>query len=150
MAKYGAELTKATTSTTVGVGSLEAPASGMRRIALQHMLFGSEAAPAENAFKLRVRRTTTANTGSAVVPRALDAADPVAVSLPKENLTVEGSLSDITGPAVPTHQKATFQWWAMPGSEIIVPATALAGLIFQTPTAGGTPAATWYLIFEER
>jgi len=44
MAKYSSKLAKATTSTTVGVASIEAPGSSMRRIKLYDVMFGSESA----------------------------------------------------------------------------------------------------------
>jgi hypothetical protein len=150
MGRYGVELNKGTTSTTIGVGSIAAPGSGMRRVKLYDLIFGSEAAPADNVFKVLVKRTTTANTGTSVTPRPLDPADAAAVTLALENLSAEGTSSDEVTPAFPLNQRATFRWVAAPGSEIVVPATANNGLVVSTPVAAGTPAATCGLMFEEQ
>ena len=149
MAKYGAELNKGTSSTTIGVGSLEAPGSGMRRFKLYDMIMGSEATPADNVILFRVKRSSTASTGSAVTPRPLDPADAAAVTLPKENLSAEGTSSEVLL-TFPLNQRATFRWVAAPGSEVVVPATANAGVIIETPTAVGTPAVTVGTLFDEQ
>ena len=151
MARWGFEANKGTTSTTVGVASLEQPATGMPRIKLYDLIFGSEATPADNVFLVEVNRSTAAATGTAVVPNALDPADSLAaVTLPKENLTVQGTN---TAGAVPLsfalNQRATFRWVAAPGGEIVVAATANAGLHFNTPTAVGTVAASLSANYEE-
>lgn len=149
MAKYQAELNKGTTSTTVGVGSLEAPGSGMRRIKVYDLILGSEATPADNVFLFRAKRSSTASTGTAVTPSPLDAADAAAVSLPKENLTAEGT-AGVVLLSCPLNQRATMRWVAAPGSELVIAATANAGIIFETPTAVNTPAATVSVLFDEQ
>lgn len=151
MAKYGSELTKATTSTTIGVGSVEAPASSPRRVAIYDLVFGSSAAAADNVFLWEVNRSTTAATGTSVTPNALDAADPASVTLTKQNNTVQGTNTAGAIPlVVPLNQRATFRWVAAPGGELIIPATASNGFSFNTPTASGTPSATVGVMFEER
>lgn len=151
MARYSNECQKGTTSTSVGVASLEAPGASMRRIKLYEVVAGSETAPADNVFLFEVNRSTTAATGTAVTPNALDPADAAAVSLLKENLSVQGTN---TANAIPLswalNQRATFRWVAAPGAEIVVPATANNGLHFNTPTAQNTPAATLSIGFEEQ
>lgn len=148
MGRYGAPTTKGTTSTTVGVSAIEAPGSAMRRVKIYDLIFGSEATPADNVFKARLTRSTTANTGTAVTPAPLDPADAAAVTLVKENLTVEGTLgAEIM--EVPLNQRATFRWVARDGSEIIIPATANAGVIIQTPTAVNAQTFTASVLFEE-
>lgn len=91
MANYGAELTKGTSSTTVGIGSIEAPAATMRRIGIYDITVGSSAAAADNVFLFECNRSTTAATGTAVTPNALDPADPASVTLAKQNNTVRRS-----------------------------------------------------------
>jgi len=152
MAKFASEMNKGTTSTTVGVGSIEAAGSSMRRIKVYDLVFGSEATPADQAFLFEVNRSTTASTGTTVTPNALDPADSLAaVTLTKENLTVQGTNTAGAVPlAVPLNQRATFRWVAYPGSELVVPATANNGFHFNTPTASGTPAATITVMFEEQ
>jgi hypothetical protein len=151
MGRYGAEMNKSTTSTTIGVGSVEAPAAAMRRIFLYDLIFGSEATPADNVFLFEVNRSTTAATGTAVTPNALDPGDPIAaVTLVKENLTVQGTNTAGAVPlSTPLNQRASFRWVAAPGGELVVVATALFGFHFNTPTAVGTPAASISANFNE-
>jgi hypothetical protein len=149
MARYSAELNKGTTSTTIGVGSIEAPGSGMRRIKLYDLLFSSEATPADNAFLFRAKRSSTASTGTSVTPSPLDPADAACVALAKENLSAEG-----TGGVVlfswAMNQRASLRWVCKDGSELVIAATAAAGIIIETPVAINTPAATVEVFFEEQ
>lgn len=150
MANYAAKLSKATTSATVSLGSIEAPASGQRRIALYDIIMGSDATPADNAFLFELQRSTTAATGTAVTPLPLDPADAAAAALAKSNNTVDGTKTAGQIPlSVPLNQRATFRWVAAPGSEIIIPATASNGLHINTPTAINTPAAEVTTFFRE-
>lgn len=151
MANYGAELIKATSSLTVGVGSLECPGSGMRRFAIYDVSFGSDSAPADQVFRFELNRSSSAATGSAVTPAPLDVADPASVTLAKQNNTVQGTnTAGVIPLAVPLNQRATFRWVAAPGGEIIVPATANNGISFNTPVATGTPEAVISAMFQER
>lgn len=152
MAKYANQILKGTTSTTVGVGSLECPGSTPRRIKLCEFLPGSDAATLGTSnWRWEVNRSTSAATGTAVTPNALDPADAAAVSLIKSNLTVQGTNTAGAIPlTIPLNQQATFRWVANPGFEIVVPATNNAGLHFNTPVAGGTPSAAATITFEEQ
>jgi hypothetical protein len=150
MANYGAELTKAITSTTVGLGSIEAPAANMRRVAIYDLVFGSSVA-GDTQFLFELNRSTTAATGTAVTPNALDPADPASVTLAKQNLTVQGTNTAGAIPlAVPQNQRATFRWACRDGKEIIIPAVANAGVHINTPVALLTPTATVTVMFDER
>lgn len=149
MGRYGAPTTKGTTSTTVGVSSIEAPGASMRRVSIYELIFGSEATPADNVFKARLTRSTTASTGTAVTPAPLDLADAAAVTLVKENLTAEGTTAGVELMEVPLNQRATFRWVAREGSELKIPATAAAGIIIQTPTSVNLQAFSASIFFEE-
>ena len=150
MGQYGAELQKATTSTTIGVGSIEAPGASMRRAWLYDFVFGSAAAAADNTFEFEVNRTTTAATGTAVTPNPLDLADAACVTLAKSNNTVQGTN---TGGSVPLsaslNQRATFRWLAPPDGKLIIPATANAGFSINTPTSTGLTDAHVNVQFTE-
>jgi hypothetical protein len=103
---------------------------------LFYLSLGSEATPADNAFLYRVRRCTTAGTSTAVTPTALDPADAATEQDAGENHTVEPTYTANSEQlVVPLHQRATFQWTAAPGREIVTPATASNGLGIDTPTA---------------
>jgi hypothetical protein len=148
MALYSSRLAKATTATAVGVGSLEGSAN--TRGWLFYFSGGSTAAPADNNIEFQLQRSTTTPTGTSVTPNALDPADTAARCVVKENLTVQGT--ETAGAyllALPCNQKATVQWWATPGCEIVVPASANTGFHVDTPVAGGTPAVACILHHRE-
>lgn len=153
MAKFGGQFLKATTSITVGVASLEAAGSNMRRAKLMELIVGSDAAILGTSnFRFDLNRSTTASTGTAVTPNPLDPADTLAaVTAFKSNLTVQGTNTAGAIPfCIPLNQQATFRWVANPGSEIVIPATANNGLHLNTPVAGGVPSCAGSMIFEEQ
>lgn len=151
MAKYAAEMNR-TASATLSVGTLVADAGTPRRIALYDLIVGSEANPPQDfAFLYQVQRCTTAGTGTALTPAALDSADPAALFDALENLTVDPTLTAgaiLLAEAV--NQRSTFRWVAAPGGELIAPATAANGFAIRTPTAGAAVAITALAHVEER
>jgi hypothetical protein len=151
MGRYGAELQKATTSTTVGVGSIEAPGASMRRIWLFDFIFSSAASPTgDNVYQFEVNRSTTAATGTAVTPAPFDTGDAAAVTLAKSNLTVQGAnTAGVIPNSESLNQRNTFRWQAKPGDEIIIPATANAGVHINTPTTSGLTDAHVHVNFIE-
>lgn len=150
MHKYSAPLSKATLSTTVGAVAIEAPGASMRRISFYELWLSSVTAPADVAILWRILRTTTANTGTSITPSPLDPADIPAVTLTKEEVTVEGGLgAELMEIAI--NQRATTRWVAAQGSELVIPATANAGILLRTPTVNGspTPGGNTSVFFEE-
>ena len=149
MAKYSV-LMQRTADTTLAVGTINAPGSGMRRVKVYDFMFGSEATPANNAFLWRIQRTTTAGTSTAVTPQPLDSADPASVTVAGSNTTVNPSL---TASAflldIPLNQQASFRWVAAPGSELVIPATASNGVAVLTPTASAVNVSTTVLFDEQ-
>lgn len=152
MASYGNQVLKSTTSTSVGVGSIECAGTGMRRFKLCDLIVGSDAATLGTSnFRFEVQRSTSAATGTAVTPEPLDPADAAAVTLIKSNLTVQGTNTAGKIPlTIPLNQQATFRWVPQPGREIVVPANANAGLHINTPVSGNTPSAVASFVFEEQ
>lgn len=153
MAKYGAKVGKGAASITIGVASIEAPATGMRRAKIYDLMFGSDATPADNALTWELQRCTgTTATGTAVTPNAMDPADALAVTVVKSALTANNSV--LTAGAIPIsislNQRATFRWVAAPGGELMIPAVATNGFQIMTPTAGGTPSVNATVHFEEQ
>lgn len=150
MGNYAAKLQKTTTSTTIGVGSIEAPAASMRRARIYFLSFGSAATPADNVFLFELNRSTTAATGTAFTPVPLESADAACVTLAKTNLTVQGTnTAGAIALSIPLNQRATVEWYAPPGAEIVIPATASNGISVNTPTAVGTVDATVTVHFSE-
>lgn len=149
MAKYAIELTR-TASASASLGSYTADATRPRRIRLYYLSIGSEATPAENAFHLRARRCTAAGTSTAVTPVPLDPADAATELDAGENHSVEPTYtSNSEMLSKPFNQRATVQWYAPPGGEIVTPATASNGLGFETPTAGAAVSLRAMLHIDE-
>jgi hypothetical protein len=152
MGKYALTTQRASLSSSLSVGALQAPASGMRRIKVYGLEIGSEAVPANNANLWQIQRSTTAGTWTnARTPQALDSADAAAVSVGDDTATVDPTLTaSAFQMTLPLNQQATFNWQCIPGGELVVPATASNGLALRTPTAPASLAgtATWY--FEEQ
>lgn len=150
MANYSAQLQKTSTSTTVGVGSIEAPGSSMRRFRVYFASFGSAATTADNVFLIQLNKSTATATGTSFTPVLLDAADAACVTIAKTNLTVQGTnTASAFLLTVPLNQRATAFWYAPPGGELVVPATANAGIHFNTPTTSGTNDMTITAHFSE-
>jgi hypothetical protein len=104
---------------------------------LVYLNIGSEATPADTSFLLRARRVTAAGTATAVTPSPIDLADAATEMDAGENHTVEPTYTANSEQlTVPWNQRATFQWYAPSEGAIVIPATAAAGIGFDTPTAG--------------
>lgn len=148
MPKYAQEFNR-TASLTLAVGSVVSSAT-VRRIKLYEFNFGSEAAPADNAFLWQIQRCTAAGTSTAVTPTKLDPSDGAALTVAGENHTVSPTLTAGDIPlSIPLNQRSTFRWVAAPGFEILSPATVANGFAIETPTAGALVAVTATLLFEE-
>lgn len=126
-----------TVSTTIPMFNLVGAAT--RRLKVFDLIIGCDAAPADQASKFALRRTTV--DGSPLTnfaPTKLDPADGASVAL--LDLTWTGGQeptitanSDVLQVAM--NQRATFRWVAAPGSELVVPATAEAGLALMAAVA---------------
>ena len=143
MANYAVDMQR-TASTTLSVGTWTADATRPRRLKFYQFIFGSEATPADAALLWTVQRCTAAGTSTAVTPQPLDLADAATESDAGENHTIEPTY---TAGAIllniAVNQRATFQWVAAPGGELVTPATAANGLGIQTDTIStGTPVVT--------
>ena len=138
MAKWGFKGSKDATS--VKTVSAVITVTGAARAKVYDMAFGCSASPADNAFLWQVQRSTTTGTATAAVANALDPADTTAATVIGYNVfTVDPTL---TAGAflyqVPLNQRATFRWVAAPGSELVIPATANAGIALIVSSATTT------------
>lgn len=150
MGKYATKMQR-TASLSLSVGNITAPAASMRRIKIYDLTLGSEATPADASFLWTGQRCSTTGTRTTVnVIQALDAADAAAVTTVGENHTVEPAY---TANAIvldePLNSKATYRWVAIPGGELVIPATANAGIGFFTPIATILQSVTVRAHFEE-
>lgn len=117
--------------------------TAVRRGKLYEINWGQSAAPNATDCDViyDVSRQTAAGTGTAYTPVPLDPADAAALTVGTVNFTAEGTItanSSLWSKAVNQRNSAT--WQAAPGSELVWPATNLAGLAMRalSPTYVGT------------
>lgn len=149
MARWGVKMTKGSASVQA-VGVLAAAAASPRRAKLYDWGFSCDAAPADNVFTHIAQRATTVGTGASPTPNSLDPADTLASTIQaKDTITVDPTL---TAGAVllakPLNQRATFRWVAAPYGELIIPATANAGIMLGL-SAASTTTFTYDANYEE-
>ena len=100
--------------------------------------------PADNVIQWDVSRQTAAGTSTAVTPNRLNGAKRAAGTVASANFTAEGTITAASSLwALPINQRASFRWVAVPGSELIIPATDLAGFALRakSPAYTGTAVA---------
>lgn len=149
MARWGVTGNKGAASVQ-GVLYLNAAAANMRRARLYDLTIGCNASPADNAFNHIIQRCTTAPTGAAKTPNALDPADSLASTIvANDTVTVDGTLTAnafLANKAL--NQRATFRWVAAPYGEILIPATASNGLMLGL-SAATTTTFSYDAMYEE-
>lgn len=128
-----------------------ASGTALRRLKVYDLLIGTDGTPADNAMNWDVSRMTAAGTATAMTPNPLDPADGAALTVANANYTIEPTVtanSQLFGVGI--NQRASHRWVAAPGSEIVVPAVNLAGLVIRAKSAGYTQTATTMALFEEQ
>ncbi|MBA3421648.1 MAG: hypothetical protein H0U12_07115 [Thermoleophilaceae bacterium] len=147
-AKFAVDMQR-TASLSLSVGNITNPGASQRRHRWFFVQLGAEGTVADNPALWALQRCTTAGTRTAVTPIPLDPADAAAVTTAGEAHTVEPTYTaNEILLNVPLNQRATYQWMAAPGGELVVPATASAGIGIKTPTSG-LVAVTAQVHFEE-
>jgi len=136
MANYAIDYQR-TASAVASLGSIVADATRPRRGEIYDLMFGSEAAAADNPFQYRLQRCTAAGTSTAVVPQPIDPADAATEADAGENHSAEPTY---TAAAIILHvalnQRATFRWQAVRDDcRLVYPATAANGFGIQTPVS---------------
>jgi hypothetical protein len=84
------------------------------------------------------------------VPTALDPANAAAAAVFVLTASAQPTitaLSDLLN--IPHNQRATFRWVAAPGGEIIVPATAAAGVAFMAVASNAAATYGWTIHWQE-
>lgn len=139
-----------TASTTVPMFTIVGIAT--TRIRVYDFISGSDATPADNAGKFSFRRISARGTSTAsVTPNPLDPADPASLAAAYDtawsgNPTITAN-SDLLQFA--HNQRATFRWVAAPDSELIIPATAGAGLALMAVVTTATANYAWTTLWQE-
>lgn len=104
-------------------------ASALTRGKLFFFLVAAQGIPdASNTPLWRVRRFTAPGTRTAVTPVPFDPSDPNAQLAAGENHTAEPTYTTGLFNPIPLNQRSVYQWNSHPGREIMVPATASAGV----------------------
>ena len=149
MARMGVTATKGA-SNVLGILYLNAAAASPRRAKILDVSMGFTGTPADAAFTWQFQRCTTAPTATALTPNALDPADSLASTIVANNLvTVDGTLTASATPyGVALNQRNSFRWVAVPGAEVLIPATASNGIMVGLSAASTVTAAAG-AIFEE-
>jgi len=126
MAKYS---TRGTMALVAADSTLSVIASTTIRPRIAGITLSSSTAPNDYNAHFYLQRFSADGTGTAVTPKPLDFADPVAYSTSKHTYTVEPTLTaNEILLELGHHQRATVQWWARPGWEFVIPALAGDGI----------------------
>lgn len=123
-----------------------------RRNKIAYITVGSDATPADNACEFNVQRYTVDGTATAVTPSPLDPADAAALSEAGEAHSIEPTYTaNLVLLQFMANQRATYQWYAAPGYELITPATADNGVGILSVTVAGSAVNVGACIhFEEQ
>lgn len=113
-------------------------ASSPRRARITEISLGADGTPSDYALVLDISRMTADDgTKTNVTPVSLDAADAATTMLSRANFTAEGTItSSSSALTIGFNVRATFQWLAAPGSELVTPATAGNGYAIRAKSPG--------------
>lgn len=145
---YDFEANRSTFNTALNVAQVHGSTTP-RRSGIAEYVLGSEAAPADASILWGVVRVSGAVTGTSVTPSPKDPADAGSDAVALENVTSNPTLG-VRLAGIPLHQKATYRWVAVPGQELICPATSNNGIGWQTNAiSSGTPAVSMTVSFAQ-
>lgn len=118
-----------TSTAATTIIQLKQPATALKRLRIGYLQIGSDAS-ADNAYEAALQKTTTGGTpGSTFTPIARDSGDGAASGVFNVAHSVEPTYtSSAVHLPIFAHQRATFQWYASPGHEIMIPVTNDAGI----------------------
>lgn len=149
---YGVVFDNIAAQNSATVPQAQIVATAAVRPKIYDFVIGSPSTPTDYAASWLLRRSTTASTGgTAVVPAAIDPADPVCLT----TAMIAPSMSAPTLTAAMTllqfalNQRATFRWVAAPGKELIAPATANNGIVLMNPVLTTAFNVSGSIEFEE-
>lgn len=135
--KYSAHGDQNLSSSTIT--ALHVVGASTTRGFVKDVVIGNSGTPADLTSIHTCQRITAAGTSTAVTPTKLDLADGAAECVCGENHTAEPTYTANTEIwEIPLNHRATFRWVAAPGMEIVLPATANAGVGFSSLHASAT------------
>jgi hypothetical protein len=136
LAKYTTAGFHAAATTTTALGLLGTAA---QRGWISYYRLSATGTPATDVnAEVQVRRSTTAGTSTAITPTPVDLADPACVIIAGVNHSAEPTYSSGFLDDVFFNPRAVVPWSAYDQlSELVIPATANAGIGFQMAATGG-------------
>lgn len=157
MAKYamsngtgGTQQALTTTYKTLWDLTAATGATTLRKAWIYDVTFGCDGTPADNAVTHKIDRQTSTGTRTAAVPAPIDPSDAAALITAGVNTTIEPAVTGATQLLeIATNERATYRWVAAPGSELVVPATNVAGLGGRSKSPAYTGTAMSSLLFFE-
>lgn len=157
MAKYamsngtgGSQAALTTTYKTLWDLTAATGATTLRKAWIFDVTFGCDGTPADNSVTHKIDRQTSTGTRTAATPAPIDAGDAAALITAGVNTTIEPTVTASTQLLeIATNQRATYRWVASPGSELVVPATNVAGLGGRSKSPAYTGTAMGSLLFFE-
>lgn len=130
--------------------TLTAATATLTRGKIYDVLIGTNGTPADNPMEFDISRQTTAATGTAAIPVALEPGDRAAGTVGVINATVEGGITATSSVFyIGLNQRASYRWVAAPGSELVIPNTNLAGFALRSRSATYTGTSTAQAYHEE-
>lgn len=119
--------------------TLSAATASLRRAWVNDVIFGTDGTPTDFACVADVSRITALGTATAVTPTLVDPADTAVGTVCQANSTVEPTVTAASSLlSYPLNVRQTYRWFAQPGSELVIPATNLAGLALRMLSPGYT------------
>ncbi|MGE0290338.1 MAG: hypothetical protein AB7I42_24860 [Bradyrhizobium sp.] len=111
----------------------------LKRGAVHEFTVGVDGTPADQAMTYDISRVTAVGTATAITPTKLDPADGASAMEAHANSTSEPTVTSASSLwATGINQRATHRWVAMPGQELIIPATDDNGLCLRAKSPGYT------------
>jgi len=121
-----------------------------RRFKIYGLMLGTNGTPADNELEWDVSRQTAAGTATSATPNPLDPADAACAAAGAVNATAEGTVTAASSVFYfGMNQRASYYWAALPGGELVAPATNLAGFTLRAKSTGYTGTATGQIWFQE-
>lgn len=158
MAKYSVNNTLAGTqqnlaSTYKSLTSVSATSGSLRRGKIYDVTVGIDGAPnaTDCSIDWDMSQITALGTATAATPVALDQADVAALTTGNVNATVEPTVTSASSAwTIGANQRATYRWAAVPGSEIVWPATTAHGYTLRGKSATYGSTAVGQILFDEQ
>ena len=100
-----------------------------RRAAIEWFALNAAGTIADQMIEYALMRFTAAPTVTGVTPASLDLANAASITTAGENASAEGTYTAATELFhQEIHHRQTFQWYAPPDGQLVIPDTAAAGI----------------------